>query len=44
MTDHVYFLGARRYECANQTDGVVFEWPLASPLAYTPTFTYHGFR
>ena len=31
------------YECANQTDAVVFT--TAKPLLkFTPTFTYHGFR
>ena len=33
-----------RYECANQTDGLVFEYPIKEAIDYTPTFTYHGYR
>ncbi len=41
-----------RYECANQTDGYIFELVPGKPLSvanpgirsYTPSFTYHGFR
>jgi len=37
------------YECANQTDGYIFELPstdaqAAAAAAYTQSFTYHGFR
>lgn len=35
------------YECANQTDGYVFDGKstaVNTAVSYTPTFTYHGFR
>ena len=35
------------YECANQTDGFIFqlsESTAGERVSYTPRFTYHGFR